>query len=74
VQREQEVDCGLVALLDRRRWLAADYALVAEVFDDQESLLEIGLIHRGRREAALPQPIRHATNGTTLPARCAIAL
>ena len=59
MEREQQVDRGLVALLDWRRGIAADDTLVAEVFDDQEALLEIGLIHRGRREAALPEPIRH---------------
>src|SRR5215472_9482475 len=48
MQREQHVDRDLIALLDRRWWLAADHTLVAEVLDDQKSLLEIRLINAGR--------------------------
>ncbi len=59
MQRKQDVDRGLVPLGDRRRRIAGDEPLFAEVFDDQKSLLEIGLVHGGRGEAVLPQPIRH---------------
>src|SRR5262245_23346568 len=39
VQIGQHVDRGLVALDDWRWWIDADQALLAQVFDPQESLL-----------------------------------
>jgi hypothetical protein len=58
VQRKQCIDRGLVALLDRGRRLAAHHALVAQVLDDQETLVEIGVVDDRGREAALAQPVR----------------
>ena len=59
VQRKQHVDRGLVALLDRRRRIAAHHALLAEVLEDQQSVIEISVMDDGRREAVLPQAVRH---------------
>ena len=63
VQRKQHVNRGLVALLDRRGRVAAHHALVAEVFEDQQALIEIGVMDDGRREAVLPQTVRHRHEG-----------
>ena len=59
MQRKQDVDRNLIPLSDRCRRIAGDESLFAEVFDDQKSLAEIGLVDGGRGEAVLPQPIRH---------------
>ena len=59
MQRTQRVDRGLVAFLDGSRRIAGDHALVAQVLDEQQPLVEIGVQNGGRREAALAQSIRH---------------
>ncbi len=55
VQRRQHVGRGLIALGDRRRRIAFDEARAAEILGDQESGVEVGVMDRGRREAALAQ-------------------
>ena len=75
VQRKQHVDRGLVALLDRRRRVAAHHALVAEVFENQQAVIEIGVMDdRAPRSRIRRRPFAIATKGTTLSARCATAL
>ena len=59
VQCQQHVDGALITLPDRRRWLAADHPLIAEILNNQETLIEIGVIDLRRREAMLPQAICH---------------
>ena len=55
VQRRQHVGRGLITLGDRRGRIAFDKARAAEILGDQESGIEIGVMDRGRREAALAQ-------------------
>ena len=59
MKRKEHVDRGLVALDDRRRRIAAHHARVAEVFEDQETVLEVGVMDGGRRQAQSLQSIRH---------------
>ena len=59
VQRKQHVDRGLVALLDRRRRIAAHHALLAEILEDQESLIQISVMDDRCGESVLPQAVRH---------------
>ena len=59
VQRKQHVDRGLVALLDRRRRIAAHHALLAEILEDQESVIQISVMDDRCRESVLPQAVRH---------------
>ena len=61
MQRHQEIDGGFVALLDRRRRIAADDALVAEILHDEKPAVEIGVQDRRRREVALAQAAASAT-------------
>ena len=58
MQRYQEIDRGFVALRDRRRRIAGNDALVAEILHDQESVIEIGLQDGRRREVAIAQALR----------------
>ena len=43
MQRDQKIDRGLVARLDRRRRIAADNPLVAEILHDDQPVIEIGV-------------------------------
>ena len=43
MQRDQNIDGGFIALLDRRRRIAGDDALVAEILHDDEPAIEIGM-------------------------------
>ena len=60
VQRRQHVGRGLIALGDRLRRIAFDNAVAAEILGDQESCIEVGVMDRGRREAALAQAVGDA--------------
>ena len=48
-----------IALRDRSRRIALDDALRAEILEQQQPLVEIGVIDLGRGEAALAQSLRH---------------
>ena len=60
VQRDQHIDRRRIALLDRRRRIAGDHGLGAEVFDDEQAVGELGLVDLRGGEAELAQPVRHA--------------
>ena len=44
VQGKQHIDGGFVAFSDRRRRIGTHHALVTEILDDQQTLVEIGLV------------------------------
>ena len=58
MQRHQEIDGDLVARFDRRRRIAFDDPLVAEILHDDQPMVEIGLQDRRRREIAVTQTLR----------------
>ncbi len=63
VEVQEEVRRRLVALVHRRRRIARDHPLVAEVLEDEQALVEIGVVDLGRREALLAQALRHRDIG-----------
>ena len=59
VQGKEHVDRGLIALHDRGRRIARHHALLAQVLQQHEPVVQIGLVDLGRGEAALAQTLRH---------------
>ncbi len=60
MQRDQYVDRGLIALLDRRRRIAGHHGFGAEILDDEQAVGELGLVDLRSGEAALMQAICHS--------------
>ena len=57
MQRRQHIGRGLIALDDRRGGSPSTTPLAAEIFGDQESRIEVGMMDRRRGEAVLAQAI-----------------
>ncbi len=57
MQRREQVGCGLIALRDGCGRVAFDKTRDAEIFADQESGIEVGMMDGGRREAARAQAV-----------------
>jgi hypothetical protein len=55
MQVGQEVGRGLIARQNWTRRVALDHAFLAEILGDQKTLVEIGVVDFGRREAAVAQ-------------------
>ena len=55
MQSHENVDRGGVAFLDRRRRIAGDDAVGAEIFDEEKAGLDIGGENLGRAESTLAQ-------------------
>ena len=77
MQRQEDVNRRFVALPHRRGRVTGHHRLVAEVLDDQQPLVEIGMMDARRREAVFVQTVRHRHIGNDAFSKvrnCAVGL